>query len=254
MPTIRTRAGKGSVLTPTEADTNMKRPAISQATNYNVAASHNRDIHYLSNGVTATLPAASGLTTEPGDWFCTFKATGASATIGRTGADTIDGAASNITLTQYEVLTLRLNAAGTGYSIEDRYVATLPVARGGTGSATASGARTNLGLAYVAGSVSFNSPMSPGYVDKTITHGLGTDNVDVDWWLDFTNDFADISFFSYSYSMTPDVRTKFMTNPAYGGGLSGATPPSSGDVLIRIANTGASGISGTLYYTIRVRS
>ena len=134
MPTIRTRAAKGAKLTSTEADTNMKRTATLQGGNYNLTAAHNRDFHELANGVVATLPTASGSLTETGDWEVTLKAAGASATVNR-NSQTIDGAASNITLSQYDVVTIRMNAAGNAFYIADRYTAEKEYDNGNTGTA-----------------------------------------------------------------------------------------------------------------------
>ena len=119
MPTIRTAAGKTSELTPDEADTNMKRQATAQASNYSLTAAHNRDFHELANGVVATLPTASSSLTETDDWEVTLKAVGASATVGR-NSQTIDDAASDLTLTDNEVVTIVMNAAQDGFYIKNR--------------------------------------------------------------------------------------------------------------------------------------
>lgn len=117
MPTIRTAASKGSPLTPTEADANMKRTPANQASNYSVTAAHNHEIHELNNGVTATLPTASSSLTETDDFEITFVAAGATATVARAGSQTINGETS-ISLTQYQSVTVAMNPAFDGWYIK----------------------------------------------------------------------------------------------------------------------------------------
>lgn len=117
MPTIRTAAGKTAPLTPTEADANMVRTVVAQATNYNVAASDNREIHELANGVVATLPTASASLTETDDFEITFKAMGASATINR-NSQTIDGRSENIILRKNDSITIAMNSDQTSFIIK----------------------------------------------------------------------------------------------------------------------------------------
>lgn len=115
MPNIRTAAGKGAALNPTEADSDMKRPAIAQGSNYNLTGSHNREFHELAAGVIATLPTAASSLTETGDWECTFKAVGAtSSTINRNG-QTIDGLSENVILPPNSSVTVIMNAAFNGF-------------------------------------------------------------------------------------------------------------------------------------------
>lgn len=96
MPTIRTAAGKGAKLTPTEADSNMKRTPVAKSSNYALDASHNREVHELGGSITTvTLPVVSSSFTETGDWSITLINTlNTPITIDRNG-QTIDGVASD---------------------------------------------------------------------------------------------------------------------------------------------------------------
>ena len=114
MTTIRTRAAKGSALSATEYDDAVKRTPVAKSSNYTLDASHNREVHELANGITVTLPTLP-LSTETGDWRVTLKAMGSSGATIATGGQSVDGSTSNITLVQYESVTIAMNATGTGF-------------------------------------------------------------------------------------------------------------------------------------------
>ena len=145
MPTIRTPTAKTAPLNTAEAEAIIKQPVVAQAVNYNVTAAHNREVHELANGVAATLPTVSGSLTETDDFFITFKAMGASATI-NPNSQNVDGAGANITLGQYETVTLVMNAGKTAFHKASVDLSVRPIAQGGTEASTAAGARTNLGI------------------------------------------------------------------------------------------------------------
>lgn len=120
MPTIRTAAGKGAELTPTEADADMKRTAVAKSSDYTLDATHNREFHELGGTVsTVTLPTVSGSFTETDDWFIDLKNTLATnVTIAR-NSQNIDGAAANFTLEPGGHVRIRMNA-GTSAFYTDR--------------------------------------------------------------------------------------------------------------------------------------
>jgi len=120
MPTLRTRAGKGSALTHAELDANFTRPVDQKTTTYSCLASDNRSLiegNHASTPFTITLGAATTMdNAESGDYEISFSNIGAAAvTIARAGADTIDGAATSIVLQTYESISLKTNNAGDGY-------------------------------------------------------------------------------------------------------------------------------------------
>lgn len=103
----------------------------------------------------------------------------------------------------------------------------------------------------VHGTAAFNTGSGSGTDDITITHGLGTDNVDVEW--SFVDSIITFARFAYSASITPNSVCKFQHSPSYSSGFGLPSAPASGDVVIRLASNGVGAFSGTLYYTIRSR-
>lgn len=162
MSTILTRAGKGSALTHTEMDTRTKQAAQTKAGAYSIAESDNRDtIEYSgSGGDDFTMPDVATVVAaaDTGDFEVTFKhvGTGVLGITNTTGADTIDGSTTDIILSPNNSITLKANQGGDGYNII---------------------ANRNYGL--VTGTLTFSgvSATSVGTL-QTITHGLGTDDVD----------------------------------------------------------------------------
>lgn len=118
MPTIRTAAGKGAKLTPTEADANMKRTSTVKTSNYTLDNTHNREIHELGGSVTqVTLPDVSATAPEVGDWRITLINTlSASVTVARNGL-TIDGMSSDLILPGKQRVTLVMNDAESGFYV-----------------------------------------------------------------------------------------------------------------------------------------
>lgn len=118
MPTIRTAAGKGAKLTPTEADSDMKRTPVAKAADYTLDASHNREIHELGGTVaTVSLPTPSNSLTETDDWRITLINTlSTNVTVARANAaHTIDGETADYVLNQKERITIVMNAGFTGF-------------------------------------------------------------------------------------------------------------------------------------------
>ena len=120
MSTLRTRAAKGSELTHAELDANFKRTVSAKTSAYSCLISDNRN---WIVGNHATIPfvitlgdAATMAASETGDYEVTIHNVGAAVvTVSRAGTDTIDGAATSITLNQYESVTLKVNATNNGY-------------------------------------------------------------------------------------------------------------------------------------------
>lgn len=119
MPTIRTRASKGSDLTPTEADTNFKRTASQKTTTYNCLVGDNRSMIECNSATPFTVTlgdAATMIAAETGDYEVTIHNIGSGAVIvARAGSDTINGGTTSLTLPQYSGVTLKCISAGTGY-------------------------------------------------------------------------------------------------------------------------------------------
>lgn len=125
MPTIRTRAAKGSELTQAEADANFKRTVSQKTTAYSCLVSDNRSIIeclHATTPFTITLgDAATMANAETGDYEVTITNIGAAAvTVARAGSDTINGSATSLTLAQYSTVTLQVISAGNGYQTISR--------------------------------------------------------------------------------------------------------------------------------------
>jgi hypothetical protein len=120
MPTITTRAGKGSALTHTELDNNFKRTVSQKTSAYTIAVSDNRSIiecNHASTPFTLTLPdAATAQSEDTGDFEVTVtNINSAAVTIARAGSDTINGGSDSVVLSQNESVTIHVNSAGTGW-------------------------------------------------------------------------------------------------------------------------------------------
>ncbi len=120
MATLRTRAAKGSELTTAELDGNFKRTVTQKTTTYACLISDNRSViecNHATTAFTVTLgDAATMAAAETGDYEITITNIGAAVvTVARAGSDTIDGAATSLTLNQYNSVTLAVISAGTGY-------------------------------------------------------------------------------------------------------------------------------------------
>lgn len=118
MPTIRTAAGKGAKLTPTEADTNMKRPVTAvTSTPITLTEAHNRNIIECGTGSgTLALAAAATLAAiDTEDWFVDIKnTTTSSVMVDGNGFETIDGA-TTLVIPAGQSARVVLNAAKTGF-------------------------------------------------------------------------------------------------------------------------------------------
>ncbi len=120
MPTLRTRAGKGSALTHAELDANFTRPVDQKTTTYACLVGDNRSLiegNHATTPFTITLGDATTMdNAEPGDYEISFSNINAAAvTIARAGADTIDSGSTSIVLQKDESITLKTNNAGDGY-------------------------------------------------------------------------------------------------------------------------------------------
>jgi hypothetical protein len=117
MPTLTTRASKGSELSHSELDANFKRTVTQKTTTYACLVSDNRSIiegNHATTAFTITLgDATTMLAADTGDYEVTITNVGAAVvTVARAGADTIDGAAASLTLAQYSSVTLGIDSGG----------------------------------------------------------------------------------------------------------------------------------------------
>lgn len=120
MSTITTRAGKGSELSYTEGDNNLKIQATAKTADYTLLIGDNRDVvEFNGTSLTATLPVAATIVAAANttDYEVTIKNNhSTSLTVARSSTDTIDGATS-YTLGQYESATFKVNQAQSGYNV-----------------------------------------------------------------------------------------------------------------------------------------
>lgn len=121
MTTITTRGTKGSELTHNELDANFDQDVKAKTTTYACLVSDNRSViecNHASTPFTVTLgDAATMAAADTGDYEVTIANIGAATvTVARAGSDTIDGAATSLTLPQYSSVTLKVNAATDGYN------------------------------------------------------------------------------------------------------------------------------------------
>lgn len=122
MPTLRTRASKGSELTHNELDANFLRTVTQKTTTYQVLISDNRSIiegSHAATPFTITLPpVATAAASETGDFETTFtNINTAVVSVDGSGSETIDGSASTVDLAQWDSVTIALDSAGTGWKI-----------------------------------------------------------------------------------------------------------------------------------------
>lgn len=124
MATLITRAGNAAPLNANQHDENLKRETNPQSGNYTVAADDNRaTVEYTgTGGHTITLPDASTLlaSEDTGDFQVTIvnrSGNSSSVIIGRTGAGTINGAASNFTLYVNEAATFKCGSTTDDWMI-----------------------------------------------------------------------------------------------------------------------------------------
>ena len=115
MPTIRTPTAKGAALNTSETEAIIKSPSVAKASNYNLTAAHNREIHELASGVTATLPTASGSLTETDDFIITLLASGDTPSYVGRNSQTINGVAADLTLMPGQSVTVVMNAGTTAF-------------------------------------------------------------------------------------------------------------------------------------------
>ena len=159
MPTLRTRAAKGSDLTPTEADNDFKRSVSAKTTTYNCLIGDNRNVIECNSATPFTVTlgnAATMAAAETGDYEVTIVNIGSGAvTVARSGTDVIDGATISFSLSQYSSATLKVNFAANGYnSISNNKNIILLSANTFSGSNTFSNNNT------FSGSNTFSSPNS----------------------------------------------------------------------------------------------
>ena len=120
MPTLRTRAAKGSALSYTEGDDNLKRPVTQKTADYTLLVSDNRSViecSHASTPITITLGAAATMAAaETGDYAVTIiNINYAPVTITPSGADTIEGSTQGIELGRGQAVDLTVNSSGSGY-------------------------------------------------------------------------------------------------------------------------------------------
>ena len=123
MPTLRTRASKGSELTHNELDANFLRTVTQKTTTYQVLISDNRSIiegSHAATPFTITLPpVATAAASETGDFEVTVSNINlAVVSVDGSGTETINGSTLTVDLNQWDSITFRLDSAGTGWVVE----------------------------------------------------------------------------------------------------------------------------------------
>ena len=205
MPTLTTRAGKGTELSYTEGDDNLKRPVAQKTAAYTVVEADNRSViecNHATTPFTITLgDAATMAGADTGDFEVTIANIGAAVvTVARAGTDTIDGATS-IDLAQYESITVKVNSSANGYSVIS---ASSPDTLASGATMDGKTVLTNNGNLYhgrldsTGTTLSGNSGFTPAKGatgNYTIVHNLGTSN----YTMTFGNQNLDCSI-SYSAS------------------------------------------------------
>jgi len=178
MATLRTRSSKGSALTHAELDANFKRTVTQKTTTYSVIVSDNRSIiegNHATTAFTITLgDAATMAAAETGDFEVTITNINAAiVTVAPAGANTIDGAATNLTLGKNASVTLQVISAQTGYksisSLSGDITPTIftPTVNVDTGSVTLTAGFDSLAhiktgrIVHIQGKLTFTSVSSP---------------------------------------------------------------------------------------------
>lgn len=123
MPTLRTRASKGSALTHAELDANFKRTVTQKTDDYQILISDNRSVIEVNKATATTItlpPVATADDSETGDFETTITNIGAgTSTVDGSGAEAVDGG-TGITLYPWESVTVQLNSAQTAWKTVDR--------------------------------------------------------------------------------------------------------------------------------------
>jgi sorbitol-specific phosphotransferase system component IIA len=193
MPTIRTRAAKGSALTHNEVDDNFKRTARQVTATGNILVSDNRGTvegNHASVGITLTLPtvAAAGAA-EPGDFIVRVtNINSAIVSVDGSTTETINGSTDAITQGQWESATFELDSAGAGWVTTSRVGDLGTVNSAGlkltSGNVTHNDANSSVG--FSGGSTVSNGGMFIGYGESHATRPgdfilRSNTNTVVDW-------------------------------------------------------------------------
>lgn len=123
MPTLRTRASKGSELSHNELDANFARTVTQKTTTYQVLISDNRSViegSHASTPFTITLPpVATADNSETGDFEVTINNINlAVVSVDGSGSETINGSTLTVDLNQWDSIVFRLDSAQTGWVVE----------------------------------------------------------------------------------------------------------------------------------------
>ena len=123
MPTLRTRASKGSELTHNELDANFKRTVTQKTTTYQVLISDNRSViegSHAATPFTITLPpVATAAAAETGDFEVTIDNINlAVVSVDGSGSETINGSTLTVDLNQWDSIVFRLDSAQTGWVVQ----------------------------------------------------------------------------------------------------------------------------------------
>jgi len=160
MPTIITRAGKGSDLTPTEADSNFKKTVRQLTSSGAGLISDNRgtiEANHAATPVAVTLLAvATAAAAQPGDYSVTITNIGAAAaTVDGNASELIDGSDTALTLAQYSSVTVEVDSAGTGWKIIARTgdIGTVTVGKLTASADTAVGDNASIGYTATEGAI-----------------------------------------------------------------------------------------------------
>lgn len=116
MSTIRTPTAKTAALDTGEAEAIIKRPAVSQTSNYALDASHNREFHQLGGTITTvTLPTVSSSFTETDDWFVDLRNNLTTPITIARNSQNINGAAADVILHSGSTIRVRMDAATAAF-------------------------------------------------------------------------------------------------------------------------------------------
>ena len=125
------------------------KTVYTKATSFAIDASYADSVIEITAALTATINSAATL--GAGFSFTIVNIAAVTSTLARAnGGDTINGTAANLTIQANSSIEVTVNSAATGFLVDTIGVFPISVANGGTGSTTASAARTALAVGGLA--------------------------------------------------------------------------------------------------------